>query len=358
MERRGALDAGSGRGIPCARMSAGRDDGIADDADAYADLDGPEQGAPAQPPPRPKAAPRAASGIANDADLFADILEEGTDKARSLDTNWLYQQQGQVFGPVKSKELLEMLYKAEVDAETLIAVEDGEFAPLRRIGVFRAHLPKVQAHLAEVREAEEQARHVAKERLKKRATLIGGTVAVVVAAAIAIPWYVISSREAAAEADKEAREDALRKELDDLLASVTIEPPLLALVDEPAPTGKKSKKRRRRRGGAVASFSGGAAKTGELTREEIMAGVAKAFSGFKRCIVGQMQRDPESVSEQIVLRFSVNNAGRAQNVSLKDRFLRRSPLNACMTQELGKVRWRAYKGEVRNVDYPITVGRR
>lgn len=343
-------------------MSARRDDGIADDADAYADLmDGPDDAAtPPKPPPRPKKpAPRAASGIANDADLFADILEEGTDKARSLDTNWLYQQQGQVFGPVKSKELLEMLYKAEVDAETLVAVEDGEFAPLRRIGVFRAHLPKVDAHLAEVREAEAHALLVAKARLRKRATLIGGTVAVVAAAAVAIPWYVISSREAAAEADKAAREEALLKELDDLLASVTIEPPLLALVDEPVQTDKKSKKKRRRRkGAAVASFSGGAAQTGELTREEIMAGVARAFSGIKRCIVGQMQRDPESVSEQIVLQFSVNNEGRAQNVSLKDRFLRRSPLNTCMTQELSKVRWRTYKGEVRNVDYPITVGRR
>ncbi len=336
-------------------MSAGRDDGIADDADAYADLMD-EQDGPPRSPPRTQAPPRAGSGIASDADLFADMLEEGTDKARSLDTNWLYQQQGQVFGPVKSKELLEMLYKAEVDADTLVAVEDGEFAPLRRIGVFRAHLPKVHAHLEEVREAEEQARLAAKERFKKRATLIGGTVAVVVAAAVAIPWYIITSREQAAEADKAAQEEALRKEMDDLLASVTIEPPLLALVDEPAPTGKKSKKRRRRR--RVASFSGGKAQTGELTREEIMAGVAKAFSGFKRCIVGQMQRDPESVGEQIVLRFSVNNAGRAQNVSLKDRFLRRSELNACMTQQLAKVRWRAYKGEVRNVDYPITVGRR
>lgn len=326
----------------------GREDGIADDADAYADL----------PETSERAAPsRAASGIASDADLFNDLLDEGTDKARTLDTNWLYQQQGQVFGPVKSKELLQMLYEGEIDAETPIAVEDGEFQPLRRIGVFRAHLPKVEKHREEVREAEAQHRRVAKDRLVKRATLIGATVLVVVTAAVAVPWYVISTREAQAEADKVEREDALRKELDDLLASVTIEPPLLALVDEPAPTGKK-KRRKRRGGGAVARFSGGAVKTGELTRQEIMAGVARAFSGFKRCIVQQMQRDPESVSDQIVLRFSVNNAGRAQNVSLKDRFLRRSDLNTCMSGQLQKVRWRAYKGEVRNVDYPITVGRR
>ena len=168
-------------------------DGIADDSDAYADL------ADAQDRPGPSSSP----GIASDADLFAGMLEESTDKARSLDTNWLYQQQGQVFGPVKSKELLEMLYKGEVDAKTMIAVEDGEFSPLGRIGVFRAHLPKVEKHLAQVRAAEAAAKAAAKQRLVKRTVLIVGTTLVVGAAAVAIPWYIISAQKAQAEGRRE-----------------------------------------------------------------------------------------------------------------------------------------------------------
>lgn len=327
-------------------MPADRD-GIADDADAYADL--PET-------PR-KAAPRGSSGIASDADLFSELLEENTDKARSLDTNWLYQQQGQVFGPVKSKELLEMLYKGEVDEKTMIAVEDGEFTPLKRIGVFRAHLPKVEKHLAEVREAEAAAKAAAKARLIRRTILISVTTVVVGAAAVGIPWYIISARKAQAEADKLAKEKAIEKELDSLFASVTIEPPLLELVEEPPPgkTPKKGKRRRRRR--RSLQFSGGTSGTGELSRQEVMQGVASVFGGIKRCIVAQIQRDPESVTEEIVLRFSVNNAGKAQNISFKDRFLRKSPLKPCMAGQLGKVKWRAYKGEVRNIDYPISIGR-
>ena len=166
--------------------------------------------------------------------------------------------------------------------------------------------------------------------------------------------YVRGAREAAALKEKEDKEAALKKELEELYASVTIEPPLMPLVKEEPQKKRKKKARKGKRRRAVATIGG----TGELKREEIMAGVAGVFGGFKRCIVKQMQRDPESVPEQIVLTFVVGNNGKARNVSLTDRILRRSPLKDCLAGRLAQAKWRAFKGEVQNVEYPITIGRR
>ena len=141
--------------------------------------------------------------------------------------------------------------------------------------------------------------------------------------------------------------------------SITIEPPLLSVVDEPPEdTGGGKRPRRRKKG--VARFSGGsgAPASGEITKNEIMQGMASAFPGFKQCIVEQLKRDKDSVPEQIVLTFSVDNQGKAQNFSLTDRFLRKSQLKDCLGGHIARVSWRAYKGEVQNIEYPITIGRR
>lgn len=342
-------------------MAADKRSGIADDATDYEDLPEPDEAAP--PPPRPpplrRAAPRGASGIASDASLFEDMLEESTDAVRRLDSDWLYQVHGQVFGPVKPKALLEMLYKGDITPETPVSSDDGDFRPVRHFAVFRSHLPKVEAHQRELADAEAQARAEARARLKRRLGWASGAVVLAIVGSLGIASWVRSSRAARVEAERVAKEAELKKTLDDLLASVTIEPPLMPVVEEEAkPTKRTRKGRRRRRSRAVARFSGGPAKSGELTRTEIMQGVGKAFSGFKRCIVEQMQRDSESVPAQIVLSFSIDNQGKAKNVSLTDRFLRKSPLKGCLAARLGRVKWRAYKGEVQNVEYPITIGRR
>lgn len=343
-------------------MSADKRSGIADDASDYEDLPEPDEPTPPRPPPLKRSAPpRGASGIASDADMFEDLLEESTDAVRRLDSEWLYQVHGQVFGPVKPKALLEMLYQGDLTPETPVSTDESDFRPVRHYAVFRAHLPKVEAHQREREAALAAERAEAQARLKRRLGWASVALVVLLVGSAGIAAWVRSSREAAAEAEKRAKEAQLEQELEDLLASVTIEPPLMPVVDDEAETKQptsKRRSRRRRKSRAVARFSGGPAKQGELTRTEIMQGVGRAFRGFKRCIVAQMQRDKESVPDQIVLSFSIDNEGRAQNVSLTDRFLRKSPLKGCMATQLEKVRWRAYKGEVQNIEYPITIGSR
>lgn len=339
-------------------MPAPKGKGIADDADDYAELPASSKSPPPKSP-SPKSAPKnAGGGIADDADAFAGLVDESTDKARTLESEWLYQQNGQVFGPVKPKDLLELLYNKEINEETPIAVSDGEFAPLKRYGVFRVHLPKVERRQIEIQGIHIADEAAAKVRAKKRVLWV--VIALVIAAPITygVVQYIRGRKAEAARAEARVKEEALLKAVDDLMATVTIEPPLLDIGDDD-PAKPAATKRRR-----VAKFSAGGGKgiigaggTGELTRDEIMVGIGRAFSGFKRCIVEQMQREPDSVTDQIVLTFAINNNGQIQDTSIADRTLRASPMRDCFARQLGDIRYRSFKGEVQNVEYPISIGR-
>ena len=298
-----------------------------------------------------------ALAISEDSQEFEDIIEQGSEAALEVDSAWIYKVDDQVFGPVTSRELLEKLYAGEVDAETSITPEDeGDFMALRRYGAFRAHLPKVEKHLAEVAAAE---RKVAEEKKKRVKSRLGLLVVVGVLAAVVFSGTLWVIRNQRAERIAQERESELRGQLKDLLASVTIEPPLAGLPsDEPEPeaskqgTSRRAKHRKKRR--RRVKFTG----TGELSNAEIMQGVGSVFGGLKNCIVKQIHREADSVPEQVVLVFAVGNNGRAKDVTLDDRILRTSPMRGCFAGQMAQVRFRPFKGEVRNVEYPISVARR
>lgn len=343
-------------------MPAPKGKGIADDATDYEELGSRRSSSSASPPPKKQ--PPKKDGIAEDSESFEGLVDETTDKARTLESDWLYQLNGQVFGPIKPRELLDLLYNGQINKDTPIAISDGEFAALHRYGVFRVHLPKVEKRKIEIEGVIIADEAAGKAKTKKRIMWV--VLAVVIAAPVTYGavLYIRSLKEAAARKEAHRKEEALLKEVDALMATVTIEPPLVDLVDDgderAGPDGAVKRKRRH----AVAKFSRasggeiiGAGGTGELSRQEIMTGIGRSFGGIKRCIVEQIQRDPGWEPEQIVLTFSVNNDGRIVDTSVGDRILRASPMRECFAKTLGEVRYRSYKGEVQNVEYPITVGR-
>lgn len=295
-----------------------------------------------------------ADALADDGSLFEGLVDLADEAEPNLETEWQYEQDGQVFGPISTKVLLERLYDGTLSPEARVALEGGDFRAIRRIGAFRAHLPKIAAHQAE----RAQARAAEAERLRRallrRTAWLAGGLAVVGIGSVLLVGVIRYQRQAAAEATRQAKEAALQAELDDLLASVTIEPPLESLV---APnSGRSAPSSPRRRGRADRSMPEARA-TGALTRREVLRGVSRAFGGLKHCIVEQIQREPDSVGPQIVLTFSIANDGRARNITLQNRFLRRTPMLPCFQRAMQRVRWRAFRGEVRNVEYPISVRR-
>lgn len=296
-----------------------------------------------------------AAGISDDADAYQDLVEEGSEDVLDLDSKWLYQLGNAVFGPVSAKSLVEKLYAGEIEAETKIAPEDGEFLALRRYGAFRVHLPKAAAHRTAAEEARKEERAAKARVLRRRATFIGAGLLVSLAIFFAVLTIV---RDRRAEDLKEVEEKRLQEELARLHASVTIDPPIIDLKEEEEPPSERGKdgkvKRGKGRKTKVVALSGG---TEKLSREEIMVGVSTAFPGIKKCIVQQLQRDRDIVPERIMLSFNIGNDGVVREVSFDDRFLRKSPMRDCVAQTLSGVRFRAFVGEVRNVEYPINIGK-
>ena len=338
-------------------MAGPNDEGIADDAAAFEDFPEGERAETQEPPPLTPL-----GGISDDSGLYEDAVKESSADALKSESSWLYKQHGEVFGPVRATELLERLYAGDIADETEIAPEDGDFMALRRYGAFRAHLPKVAEHRKAAQEvAKLEAAAKFAHRLHRAKFLAAAGLAGLVVFAITLT--VIRSYRS--ERVAEEQEAKLRNDYDALLASVIIEPPLIEIATEPDPepakSGAKKRKKRRRRRRSVARFGGGdriksTGKPGsKLTRQEIMRGVATVFGGFKSCIVKQMQRDRSSVPDQIVLSFTIVNDGTVKNPTLDDRHLRREPITACMGKKIGAVRYRSFKGEVRNIDYPITI---
>lgn len=295
--------------------------------------------------------------------MFESLL---ADKDEPSQASWLYQREGQVYGPVSSKEVLELLYDGSLSFESLIAPESGDFKPARRYGLFRAHQDKVKAHRDQITEATRRIREENRRVRMRRLGWVALALVLICGGGFGLRAFIVYQREAAAEAEAQRQEAQLQQEIENLLASVTIEPPLRPLIEEQAPAREKaqtrepsrsSRRRRRRPSARQTAEAASAGAQGELSEIEIMQGVGRVLPGFKRCIVEQIQRDERSVGNEIVVSFSVDNSGRAQAVSLRDRFLRRSPLKGCLAGQLAKVKWRAFKGEVRNIEYPIRIGR-
>ncbi len=263
----------------------------------------------------------------------------------NLDTEWMFEEDGQVFGPISTRTLLERLYDGSLTTDTRVALEGEDFRALAQIGAFQVHLPKIVAARAEREHARALRRAAARQRWIRGVGWLTAGLLVAGAVSFGVMTFVRHRRQVQAEAERLAKETALQKELETLMASVTIEPPLEALVD-----GDSGRRRRKGRRSARRA-------RGTLTRKEVLRGVHGVFGALKRCIVAQIQRAPESVGAQIMLTFSIGNDGRAKNVAFEDRFLRRSPMKTCFEQGMRRIEWRTFRGEVRNVQYPISVRR-
>lgn len=308
------------------------------------------------PPPRLKARPpmreSSSRGLAPDAESFESLLTEDTERVRALGLPWTYQVDGRVFGPVEAREVLELLYRGELSETSLVAPEDEPFRPVSECPAFAPYLATVAAHRQRVA-TQVAAQAAALARTRRRWAV--AVVAVMALAALAVVGVGVY-RTRQAEADRIAEESRLRAEIAGLTESIRIEPPLLPVAPPATATAKKRSRRRRARARKRVDRKAPTA-TGVLTRGEIEEGVRAVFPGIKRCIAKQMQTEPKSVPSRLVLSFAIKNDGTATEVRLSERSLRRSALGSCLAAQLARPRWRPFVGEVRNVEYPISIGR-
>ena len=321
-------------------MGKRRHDSLAVDENEYTD---PHPSSEASKRPEP---------IRGDQEVFEDLVGGSYNaEPQGLESRWLYQSEDAVFGPVSARELLELLYAGTISGETLISPEEGDFRSLSRFGAFRAHIEPAQTAIQKRKAVQERARIERRVQHLRRWKWVGRAAIGIFVGALMTYGWVRWRQIVSAEAEKARQQTAIKAELARLLEEVQIEPPLAPLILEP--THSK---------GAFVKRRGGSRRKGSmgrrpLTDREVMRGMGRAFPGLVRCIKAQLRRDSASIPATIILQFSIENKGRVRDVSLADRFLRRSPMLECVRTRLDVVRWRSFEGEVRNVEYPITVRR-
>ena len=269
---------------------------------------------------------------------------------------WMYKIDGNVYGPITAQDLLEELYRGEIDDETFVCPEGGKFRPISEFEVLAEHIEQAKAHQAQAHAIKEKAQADRVARTRRRLLLLAVTL-VLAGGAFALTIEMIRNYRSEKIAD--AQEEELKGELAQLLKTVSIEPPLVleAPKRKSSPRGKKNK-RKSKKSKKDGRTTNEPTPTGELSQREVMAGVGTVFGQFKNCIVRQIQRDRDSVPSTVTLSFMIKNSGKVASPNLDDRILRKSPMMGCMSKAITSVRFRAFKGEVRNVEYPITIGGR
>lgn len=284
---------------------------------------------------------------------------------------WVFKQDGMLFGPVPAKTLVDKLYAGELDGETPIAPEGGEFRRLREVPFFVVHVAKAEAKRRVDHEAQRHAASdTAKSRLRLFATLAVGLV--VVGGAVAGVRHVVLNR-ALANAPAE-------------LADVDIEisPPLIALaaaaprddsgefvdyVDVPdgapdkrpvAGTGAP-RPRPDKPGGAAASTTRKPFDEENITEAKYDQGainrvVQNKQSTLFTCLKAEVGRDP-NFRGQVPLTFTIANDGSIATLWIDKPGYKTGPLYDCMKQQFSGWRFPSFEGERPSVSLSFKVGK-
>lgn len=279
--------------------------------------------------------------------------------------DWLFQRDGQVYGPVEGRRLAELLYEGQLGPETQVSSGDGAWRPLAQVPLFLVHVKKAEA--AQRVEQEVTGRRRLQVR-RERTRLAGWVVAagLVVLGAVGLAILVGRGR---------IERSPL---LEDFGAGISIAVPARIGVARPAAPGEvevvldqASPAARRPRpptGGAVApapgaASSGGAVDGGDLVTTEFDAGAIQAVVGREQrtlapCLRQEAERVPDLAGE-VPLEFTVGNDGRVGRVAVMDPRLRDGPLRDCFERVLKGDNWRfaPFPGQRPTVALVFKVGR-
>jgi len=281
--------------------------------------------------------------------------------------DWLFQRDGQIYGPVEGRRLAELLYGGEISPQTLVSSGDGAWRPLTQVPAFLVHVKKAEA--AQRVEQEVTGRRLLRARRER--TRVAGWVAAgggVVAAAVGLALLLGRGR---------VERSPL---LEDFGAGISIAVPARIGVAAPAGPGEvevaldtTAPAPRRARpaslggsspGGAAApgGATGGAVDGGDLVATEFDSGaiqrvVSREQRTLATCLREETSRDPAFAGE-VPLEFTVGNDGRVSRVAIMDPRRRQGTLRDCFERILRGDNWRfpAFPGQRPTVALVFRVG--
>ncbi|MCX7945003.1 MAG: AgmX/PglI C-terminal domain-containing protein [Deltaproteobacteria bacterium] len=294
---------------------------------------------------------------------------------------WLYKQNDMLYGPVPSQVIADLINKGILNANSEIAIEDGEWKKIKDIKHFNQFI--IQYEARKRREAIER-----EERRQKRLgillLLIKITSALLIFSIIGMAGYFGYKKFILPRKDVRSPIEDDSVEITGVTMDEWLEkhPPLVALgtrkietkteeakVEEKLSkdtikkgrTGKEKKGTKDTdKGTKVAKADIPTQKSPEsdmpeqLTDAEIYEMIQKNISKLFICIREELQRTPDLRGE-ILIEFVIKNDGRIGDLKIEDPRFASGPMYDCFLKKLMMWKFRSFYGERKIVKYPFYI---
>jgi len=274
--------------------------------------------------------------------------------------DWLFQRDGQVYGPVEGRRLAELLYAGDLTAASLVSSGDGSWHPVAQVAAFLVHVRKAEAALR-VEQEVTGARALRTRKARTRtAGLVAGAAALVLGAAFLAVWL--------------GRGGDHSPLLDDFGAGITISVParigvaargdageIEVAVTADTPAQRAANGARPARASPVAAAAAGTAEGGDLVATQfdvsrIQEVVNRQQRTLAPCLRAEAERAPDFAGE-VPLEFTIGNEGRVVRVVIQDPRMRQGALRDCFERVLGGWSFDRFPGQRPSVALVFKVGK-
>jgi hypothetical protein len=269
---------------------------------------------------------------------------------------WLFRRDGQVFGPLSSRELAAMLYRGQIGGDTPVSTGDGRWVPVGQVSIFLVHAKKAEAALRVDREIT-ASRIIAQRRRRMKASVVAVLVLAVLGAGAWLGLRFSPTAEDELLAGfgdgisivQPARVGAGRHAAEDVA------------LDEPGAPGPRA-------GGARApapvpgprpsgEAAGGDLAVGASWNEtRIQAVVSRQQRTLAPCLREESQRSPDWAG-QIPIEFAIGNDGRVARLWIDEPRFKSGRLHDCLLDALRQWQFDRFPGQQPTVTLTLGIGR-
>ena len=275
---------------------------------------------------------------------------------------WLFKDDGQVFGPITQEQLVELVLQGRVGSATLVAGEDGRWRQLGSVAGFLVHLKKAEAR------ARVEAEVTGSRKLARRRTALHGAAAalalvVLVGGAGAGAWLLATKRPwehrskllddfgdgIAIGAVRVGSGPRAAAEADDEIA-------LPDLSQPPRDGAARPARRAQAQHARPASAPAGDLVLAQYDPGRIQGVVARRQGSLAPCLREEAQRTPDFAGE-IPLEFAVGNDGKVVALWIDEPRFKSGPLRECLLARLREWSFDPFPGQRPVVSLVMRMGR-
>jgi hypothetical protein len=271
-------------------------------------------------------------------------------------SDWLFQRDGKVYGPVEGRRLAELLYRGELAAASLVSSGDGSWQPVAHVPQFFLHVKQAEAALRVEQEVTgARALRVRQARTRTAGLLLGALALVGGAGGLAI-WL--------------GRGGDRSPLLDDFGAGISIAVParigvaragsgeieVVVRPDLPAPRTAPGARPARPATPAAGSPDGGELVATQFDAGRIQETVNRQQRTLAPCLRAEAERSPDFAGE-VPLEFTIGNEGRVVRVVISDPRMRQGVLRDCFERVLSGWSFDRFPGQRPSVALVFKVGK-